>query len=72
MRDFMSAIEEMRQQDRQLDRDVERILVAAPKCPVHGNPFVLGVGIGEEFFAFPSGGCSECFFEKRKEQRNET
>jgi hypothetical protein len=46
----------------QLDRQWD----AAPKCPTHGVPLVLGFGIGGERYFFPEGKCPECFWAERR------
>jgi hypothetical protein len=64
---MMTREELMREQDRQLDRQVERIMEKAAHCIKHHVPFVAGIGMGDEFFAFgPGGACPECFWEERR------
>jgi hypothetical protein len=70
MLDRMNIVEEMREADRKLDRDVERIMSASPRCEIHGCHFVAGCGVaGEPTHVFgPGGGCPQCFWEQRNEQ----
>ena len=61
----MNWEEERLQYERQLDRSVEKIIAAAPRCEIHGNPFIAGVGIGDKFYpAKPGGECPVCLRER--------
>jgi hypothetical protein len=67
MPDRMTIHEEMREQDRQLDHSIERLLAkqiaAGQYCSVHGSPFVAGVGSGDTFYpAKPGGECPVCMW----------
>lgn len=64
----MTIIEEMREADRKLDMDVERIMSSTPRCEIHDCHFVAGCGVaGEPTHVFgPGGGCPQCYWESRK------
>ena len=66
MTDLLTWDEEKLLYEARLDRDVERIMAQAPRCPIHGSHHVAGVGIGNEFFCYGTGICPSCFWEYRR------
>lgn len=65
MSDLLTWPEEKRLYDERLERELDRQYERTPKCPVHGNAFIAGLGIGSNFYpAHPGGECPICLRER--------